>query len=148
MKVNLNSELFTFRVGSDPSWAVCFAWAFWLHLRHKSADGGFMTYVEMCVCVTFYIPSFIIYFRFYESIFGLWFRPTWNHHVFLPGCKDRFVCPYWVKKAGISMQCTRVLSLHTEISGVTEADPSFLPFVVFIFQSTCFDIKAQWCVKL
>jgi len=52
-----------------------------------------------------------------------------------------------VKKAGISMQCTRVLSLHTGISGVTEADPSFLPFVVFIFQSTCFDIQRSGVSK-
>lgn len=36
----------------------------------QSADGGFMAYVDIYVCVTFYIPSFII-FGFYESIFGL-----------------------------------------------------------------------------
>jgi hypothetical protein len=107
--------------------------------------------VRECVCmwvgVTFYIPSLMIYSRFYESISGLCFRPTWNYHVFLLGCKDRFVSPYWVRKAGISMQCTRALSPYGNFR-CNWSRSKFLPFVVFIFQSTCFGIKAQWCVKL
>jgi hypothetical protein len=112
--------------------------------------------VCVCVCVTFYIPSFIIYFRFYESIFGLWFRPTWNHHVFLPGSKDRFVSPYWVKKAGISMHCTRAISTYGNFrcnwsrSKFFALRSLYLSKQVFWHSNTAVCVKLynrKWCLK-